>query len=49
MKVSIPLACTPYLEEQSLKRLEELGVFGFAKTPSANRGESVGTLSGNKP
>ncbi len=33
MRVSCPLACTSYLEEKSVKQLDQLGVFGFSKTP----------------
>lgn len=31
MRITTPLVCTDFLEENALKYLEELGVFGFTK------------------
>lgn len=47
MAISTPLVCTKQLEAASLRRLDELGVFGFSKN-SANSGNSGGG-AGEKP
>jgi hypothetical protein len=50
MTISTPLVCTKQLEAASLRRLDELGVFGFSKNSanSANSGNSGGG-AGEKP
>lgn len=40
MTVSTPLVCSKHLEEASLQRLDELGVFGFSGSANSNNANS---------
>jgi hypothetical protein len=49
MTVTSPLVCTKQLEEASLRRLDELGVFGYSRGNGGGSGRdsSVGTAVGD--
>jgi hypothetical protein len=49
MTVTSPLVCTKQLEEASLRRLDELGVFGYSRGNGGGGGRdsSVGTAVGD--